>query len=133
MITSATSDRDQDDVGAIVSMPAERVEVCGEDALPQLLYDSNISMTFEQEGRAARRRVWPDAGRGAPGEPREVGDGVEEDLGLAETPLGHLLDAVHVGRRDEFRALDGRDVVDERLGRLALQLGLLEQVVGRAA
>ena len=31
------------------------------------------------------------------------------------------------------RALDGRDVVDERLGRLALQLGLLEQVVGRAA
>ena len=49
-------DRDQDDVGAIVSMPAERVEVCGEDALPQLLYDSNISMTFEQEGRAARRR-----------------------------------------------------------------------------
>ena len=85
-------------------------------------------MTFEQEGRAARRRVWPDAGRGAPGEPREIGDGFEEDLGLAVTPL-----AVHVGRRDEFRALDGRDVVDERLGRLALQLGLLEQVVGRAA
>eukprot|EP00964_Phaeocystis_antarctica_P019082 scaffold10525_cov70-Phaeocystis_antarctica.AAC.1 len=30
------------------------------------------------------------------------------------------------------RALDGRDVVDERLGRLALQLRLLEQVVGHA-
>ena len=71
-------------------------------------------------------------------EPREVGDGVEEDLGglvhgLAVTLLGHLLDAVHVGRRDEFRALDGQDVVDERLGRLALQLGLRGQVVGRAA
>ena len=35
-------------------------------------------------------------------EPREVGDGVEEDLGglvhgLAVTPLGHVLDAVHLG------------------------------------
>ena len=47
-------------------------------------------------------------------EPREVGDGVEEDLGglvhgLAVTPLGHVLDAVHVGCRDEF--LEGAELL----------------------
>ena len=47
-------------------------------------------------------------------EPHEVGDGVEEDLGslvhgLAVTPLGHVLDAVHVGCRDEF--LEGAELL----------------------
>ena len=72
-----------------------------EDALPQLLYDSNISMTFEQEGRAARRSL-----------------AVLREHVVGHDVVGHLQRGhqVHLKQAASLRTSSRKDVLHEDVG-----------------